>query len=101
MPAYRLVPVAGDHDPNWDRAINQGEVVVRAHSSGEARAVAALAEAAAAGAVVPSTQVSASAFMDDKLYTVRDEPPGRWSDGPAGILEARWRFPSGYVPSDD
>ena len=43
MPIYRLLPSAPPDDPNWDRALNQGEVVVRAASSGAARAMAALA----------------------------------------------------------
>jgi hypothetical protein len=101
MPVYRLIPAADAADSNWDRAINQGEVVVRANSTGEARALAALAEAQAAGAAVASTQVSASALMDDKLYTVREEPPGQWPEGADGVLEAKWRFTRGYVPADD
>ena len=34
MPVYRLVPIAAADDPNWDRAVNHGEIVVRAASSG-------------------------------------------------------------------
>jgi hypothetical protein len=45
MTIYRLVPSAPADDPNWGLAINHGEVVVRAHTTGEARAIAALEEA--------------------------------------------------------
>src|SRR5690606_5831772 len=104
MPLYRLVPIAAPDDPNWDRALNQGEVVVRARSSGEARAIAALAEAEAAAGepALATTQVRASAFMDDKLYAVRDEPNGQWpEEGEPGVVDAAFAFPPDYVAMDD
>jgi len=85
---YRLVPTARPDDPNWDRAPNRGEVVVRARSSGDARVVAAQAETEEGAAGLFTTEVRASAFMDEKLYTVRDEPEGRHPiDGPRMVLE--------------
>jgi hypothetical protein len=85
---YRLVPVARPDDPNWDRAPNRGEVVVRARSSGDARVVAAQAETEEGIGGEFTTRVSASAFMDEKLYTVRDEHGGRYPvDGPRAVLE--------------
>ncbi|MGN6552017.1 MAG: hypothetical protein ACTHJ3_19285 [Pararhizobium sp.] len=77
---YRLKPIAQENDPRWDMASYQGEVVVRAYSPGDARVVAAEAETdyldvAAAPGHGTSTKM-ASAFRDDKLYTVLDEPPG-------------------------
>lgn len=41
---YRLVPLAAFDDPNWQNATYQGEVVVAARSSGDARVVASEAE---------------------------------------------------------
>lgn len=86
---YRLVPTARPDDPNWDRAPNRGEVVVRAKSSGDARVVAAQAETPEGAAGIFTTEVKASAFLDEKLYTVRDEPAGRYpSAGPRMVLES-------------
>lgn len=85
---YRLVPTARPDDPNWDRAPSRGEVVVRARSSGDARVVAALAETEEGRAGLFTTEVKASAFLDEKLYTVRDEPEGRYtSAGPRMVIE--------------
>jgi hypothetical protein len=85
---YRLVPIARPDDPNWDRAPNRGEVVVRARSSGDARVVAAQAETEAGKQGLFTTEVTASAFLDEKLYTVRDEPEGRYPPiGPRIVLE--------------
>lgn len=100
MPIYRLVPSAAPDDPNWDRALNQGEVVVRASSTGEARAMAALEEARAATGEVPdsTTQVRASAFRDEKLYTVRDDTSGEFPEaGPVQVLRGRFSFPVGFA----
>jgi hypothetical protein len=100
MPIYRLLPSAPPDDPNWDRALNQGEVVVRAASSGEARAMAALEEARAAVGAIPNstTQVRASAFRDEKLYTVREDDSGEFpAAGPVQVLRANFRFPEDYV----
>lgn len=71
---YRLVPVAPADDPRWDNSPNHGEVVVAARTSGDARLVAAGRELdfmevdAAPGDDV--TTINASAFRDEKLYTV-------------------------------
>ncbi len=60
---FRLVPRAAPHDRNWGRAANRGEIIVRARSSGKARAPAARAEARATGApTVSTTQLFAGAF---------------------------------------
>lgn len=71
---YRLVPIAAPADPRWQNALNQGEVLVAARSSGDARVVAAgceldFMEVDAAPSEGVST-VDASAFRDEKLYTV-------------------------------
>lgn len=88
---YRLVPIARPDDPNWDRAPNRGEVVVRARSSGDARVVAAQAETEEGAAGVFTTAVRASAFMDEKLYHIRDEPAGRYPlTGPRMVLEGSY-----------
>jgi hypothetical protein len=104
MSVYRLIPAAAPDDPNWDRAFDQGEVVVRAGSAGEARAIAAIAEAAAALGREPelTTQVGHSALMDDKLYAVREEDIGQYpAEGPSEVLSAAFRFPTGYTMHDD
>jgi hypothetical protein len=88
---YRLVPLAASGDLNWDLAPNQGEVVVRARSSGDARVVAAEAELdflevdALPGEGNSTT--SASAFRSEKLYTVVDETdPSYPLEGPRGVV---------------
>lgn len=88
---YRLIPIALDNDPRWDMATNQGEVVVRAYSPADARVVAEEAEidfmdVDALPGHGNSTKM-ASAFRDDKLYTVVDEPPGQYSrEGPREVV---------------
>ncbi len=88
---YRLVPIAAPGDTNWDLAPNQGEVVVRARSSGDARVVAAEAE-------LDFTEIDAlpgdgnsttsdSAFRNERLYTVVDETdPAYPAEGPRGVV---------------
>ena len=101
---YRLVPVAHPDDPNWKRAVSQGEVVVRARSSGDARVVASHAEAAAITLREPqsTTQVEASALRDPKLYHVVQDDSGRYpAEGPRGVLEAMFQVPDDYILSSD
>ena len=88
---FRLVPIASATDTNWDIAPNQGEVVVRARSSGDARVVAAEAELdymeidALPGDGNSTT--SSSAFRNEKLYTVVDERNPSYSvDGPREVV---------------
>jgi len=88
---FRLVPVAAANDTNWDNAPNQGEVVVRARSSGDARVVAAEAELdfmeidALPGDGNSTT--SSSAFRNEKLYTVIDETdPAYPVEGPREVV---------------
>ena len=88
---YRLVPIASPTDTNWHLAPNQGEVVVRARSSGDARVVAAEAELdyleidALPGDGNSTT--SWSAFRNEKLYTVVDEAdPAYPIEGPRGVV---------------
>ncbi|OHV81868.1 hypothetical protein [Ensifer sp. LCM 4579] len=76
---YRLSPLAAPDDPNWQNAKYQGEIVVVARSSGDARVVAAEAEldfleidAKPAEGV---TTDMASAFRSDKLLSVTEEGP--------------------------
>ena len=88
---FRLVPIALDNDPRWDLATNQGEVVVRAYSPADARIVAVDAEIDFMDVdAVPghsNTTKMASAFRDDKLYTVVDEPPGQCPlEGPREVV---------------
>lgn len=71
---YRLVPTASADDPRWQNSPYQGEVTVAARTAGDARIVAAGGEldfmeidAAPADDV---TTINASAFRDDKLYSV-------------------------------
>lgn len=69
---YRLAPIAHATDPNFDLAQFHGDVTVRARSSGDARLVAAEAEAAFAkqDPSMITTEFSASAFLNAHLYGV-------------------------------
>ena len=99
MPIYILRPTARPDDPNWGRAINQGEIIVRASSSGEARAIAALEEAAMATGRFPktTTQVVASALRDPLLYTVVDDTSGEFeAAGPVRVVRGSFHFPDPY-----
>jgi hypothetical protein len=87
---YRLEPIASPNDPRWDNSPGHGIVVVAARTSGDARIVAASREldfmevdAAPADDV---TTFNASAFRDDKLYTVIEIDHGRL-DLYRGIIE--------------
>lgn len=98
---YRLVPSARPNDPNWDLATNQGEVIVRALSSGDARAVAAEGEANAIMPKAPrgTTQEEASAFRNEKLYDVVEDDSGAFpATGPRAVLRAIFEVPEGFVP---
>ncbi|MDT4849002.1 hypothetical protein FQZ97_831110 [compost metagenome] len=87
---YRLVPIAAKSDPRWQSALNQGEVVVAARTSGDARIVASACEldymeVDAAPAEGVSTS-DASAFRDEKLYTVIEVEHAK-----AGLVRGLWK----------
>jgi hypothetical protein len=71
---YRLEPVAPPTDYRWDKAPSHGSVLVAARTAGDARIVAAghesdfLETPALPGEDVTTTH--ASAFRDEKAYTV-------------------------------
>lgn len=92
---YRLVPVAAADDPNWGKAPSHGEVVVRAYSHADARIVAAEAEGdfpeSSAKPGDGNSTAFASAFRDDKLYTVVEE--GSDEGGARGVIEGDFSFP--------
>lgn len=67
MKTYRLVPARPG--PHWGLARNRGEVMVKARTSGEARAIAAAEEKRLDH--TGRSDPSASAFRDPKLYSVR------------------------------
>lgn len=88
---YRLEPNAQANDPNWDRAPDRGVVIVRADSPADARVLASQAENdfpdADARPAHGVTTGFASAFRDDKLYSVREDDSGRFvADGERGVL---------------
>jgi len=90
MGIYRLRPIARPDDQNWDHATNQGDVVVRARSSGDARVVASEAEAIASGItdLKATTKLIASAFRDPKLYSVQRIYDSAFAEvGPRVLLE--------------
>jgi len=78
---YRLEPVAAPDDPRWQNAPAHGTVVVAARTAGDARIVAAGAELDFMEIdALPAEDVStlnASAFRDEKLYTVIEVEHGR------------------------
>jgi hypothetical protein len=96
MHIYRLIPIAEPGDPHWQLSPYQGEVVVRAKSSGDARQVAVEIEAdflntdAKPGEGVSTT--NASAFRNEKLYTVIEDLSGRYPvEGERQVLEGTIR----------
>ncbi len=94
---FRLVPTAASDDPNWQNSPSHGEVIVRALTAGDARIVASEAELDfteidAAPAEGNSTK-EASAFRNDKLYSVVADTSGRFSsDGERGVVGGRVRI---------
>ncbi|MDQ0559064.1 hypothetical protein QO004_000842 [Rhizobium mesoamericanum] len=87
---YRLEPLAAPQDPRWGNATNHGIIVVAARTAGDARIVASSREldfkevdAAPAEDVTTS---NASAFRDDKLYSVVEIDRGR-RDVNRGVLQ--------------
>lgn len=87
---YRLVATAALDDPRWANSPYQGEVVVAARTSGDARIVASAREldfmevdSAPADDV---TTTNASAFRSELLYTVIEVDRGR-TDLQRGVLE--------------
>ncbi|KQS72554.1 hypothetical protein ASG39_01975 [Rhizobium sp. Leaf371] len=90
---YRLVPSAGPGDPGWGNAPSQGDIVVRAESPADARIVAAEAELDfteidAKPAEGTDTRM-ASAFRNEKLYTVIEEPldSALENEGERGVVQ--------------
>lgn len=98
MPIFRLYPLAEPQASNWDIAQNQGEVVVRAKSSGDARLVAAEAEVELARRHDENDDVNsirASAFTDEKLYGVQQiTDSGLDPEGERGLLAGELRLPN-------
>lgn len=91
---YRLVPVAPPNDARWQKAANLGEIVVAARTAGDARIVAAGRELDFLDVdALPGEDVTtrhASAFRDEKAYTVIEIEHGR--EGlKRGVI-------AGYVP---
>ncbi|WP_426129527.1 hypothetical protein [Pararhizobium sp. PWRC1-1] len=91
---YRLVPIAEANDPRWANSPYQGEVVVAARTTGDARIVAAEREldfmeidSAPAEGV---TTIDASAFRSEKLYTVIEVDHAR-RDLRRGVIEGEIR----------
>lgn len=78
---YRLEPAASPHDARWDQAPSLGTVIVAARTAGDARIVAAGAELDFQEVdALPAQDVStrnASAFRDEKAYTVIEVEHGR------------------------
>jgi hypothetical protein len=93
---YRLVPVAPPNDYRWDKASSLGEIVVAARTAGDARIVAAGRELDFQEVdSLPGEDVTtrhASAFRDEKAYTVIEIEHGR-TGLKRGVV-------AGYVPVD-
>ena len=90
---FRLVPSAPTGDPGWSNTQSHGEIVVRAESPADARIVAAEAELDftdidAKPAEGTDTRM-ASAFRNEKLYTVIEEPisPSLRNEGERGVVQ--------------
>lgn len=93
---YRLLPVAPAGDFRWQNAPSLGEVVVAARTAGDARIVAAGRELDFLEIdALPGEDVTtrhASAFRDEKAYTVIEVERGR-TDLARGVVD-------GYIPTD-
>lgn len=78
---YRLVPVAREDDPRWVKDEPQGVVLVAARTAGDARIVASESQSDFPAAnALPAEDVTtrfASAFRDEKLYSVIEVERGR------------------------
>lgn len=89
---YRLEPIAAPGDPRWDNSPGHGVIIVAARTSGDARIVAASGELdfmeVDAAPAEDVTTVNASAFRDDKLYTVIELDRNR-NDVTRGVLEGQ------------
>lgn len=89
---YKLTPIAAADDPNWQNAQSHGEVVVRARTAGDARLVASEAELdfmeIDASPGEGNSTLMASAFRNEKLYTVIEDTSGRFNtEGERGVIE--------------
>ncbi len=86
---YRLVPVAKENDPRWVKDAPQGVVLVAARTAGDARIVASESQPDFPSAnALPAEDVTtrfASAFRDEKLYTVIEVETGR-TDLTRGVI---------------
>lgn len=92
---YRLEPTAAPDDPMWQNKPGHGVVVVAARTAGDARIVAAgreldFMEIDSAPADDVSTAY-ASAFRDEKLYTVVEIEHGR-GDLERGVIDGNVRI---------
>lgn len=92
---YRLEPIAATDDPAWSNKPGHGVVIVAARTAGDARIVAMereldFMEIDAAPADDVSTR-NASAFRDEKLYTVVEVEHGR-SDLIRSVIEGEIRM---------
>jgi hypothetical protein len=87
---YELVPIAAFNDPNWDIAPSRGKLLVAARTTGDARVVAAAFEVNFMKiSSMPGKSVAtmgASAFRNEKLYTVIEIDRGR-RDLDRGVVE--------------
>ncbi len=90
LSVYRLEPIAAADDPRWANSPGHGVVIVAARTAGDARIVAASRELdfmeVDAAPAEDVTTANASAFRDDKLYTVVEIERGR-TDIPRGVIE--------------
>jgi hypothetical protein len=74
---FSIVPIAPRNDPKWNEARFRGEVLVRAESGTEARAIAAAAP-----------NIGSHHFHDETLYVVREVNYGEGflAAGPRGVI---------------
>jgi hypothetical protein len=93
---YRLEPTASIDDPRWQGAPPSNPITVAARTSGDARIVASSLEVdfmkIDSAPAEDVTTVNASAYRDEKLFTVIEIEHGR-SDIRRGLLE-------GFVQTD-
>ncbi|MDX1710417.1 MAG: hypothetical protein R3316_04700 [Rhodovibrionaceae bacterium] len=91
MALWKLEPVARPDDPRWQDYPIWREVVVRAASAGEARALAAELEATPEQTSGNESISYGSRLADEKMYSCRQVHPddaGETVDGDPGVLSS-------------
>jgi hypothetical protein len=97
MKIYRLVPAIAENEPNGRNAMAPGEIVVRAKTAVDARAVASDADIDFSGIDATHARRNlaelARAFRSETSYNVIEDRSGRYvPNGPRCVIEGGVRL---------